>query len=83
MASEALTDLFTSTLLPSNRKLIGLEARPLYLYEESEGRNKLSISPRTLLLWRYEEILKEKYTGFITQYLGRALVQSGTASLDF
>ena len=82
MASEALTDLFMTTLLPTNRKLIGLEARPLYIYEESEGKNKVSISPRTLLLWRYEEILKEKYNAFISQYLSRTLAQSGTASLD-
>lgn len=82
MASEALTDLFMSTLLPSNRKLISLDARPLYLYEESEGKNKITISPRILLLWRYEEILKEKYSAFISQYLGRTLAQSGTGSLD-
>jgi ribosome biogenesis protein MAK21 len=82
MASEALTDLFTTTLLPPNRKLIGMEARPLYLFEESEGKSKLSISPRILLLWRYEEILKNKFLGFLTQYLGRTLAQSGTASLD-
>jgi len=80
MASEALTDLFTSTLLPPNRKLIGLDARPLYLYEE--GKSKLSISPRILLLWRYEEIIKNKYTAFLTQYLGRTLAQSGSSSLE-
>ncbi len=88
MASEALTDLFTNTLLPSNRKLIGLESRPLFLYEDNNNddshntNNKLDISPRTLLLWRYEEILKSKYTAFLTQYLGRTLSQSGTSSLD-
>ena len=78
MASEALTDLFTSTLLPSDRKLIGLDSRPLYLYEDS----KLSISPRTLLLWKYEEMMKNRYHAFLTQHLGRTLAQSGTASLD-
>jgi len=79
MASEALTDLFTNTLLPSNRKLIGFQSRPLYLFENNQ---KLSISPRILLLWRYEEMLKNRYSAFITQYLGRTLAQSGTSSLD-
>ncbi len=84
MASEALTDLFTSNLLPTNRKLISLDARPLYLYEEANGngKSKLSISPRILLLWRYEEILKNKYAAFVTQYLGRTLAQSGSSSLE-
>jgi ribosome biogenesis protein MAK21 len=68
MASEALSDLFTNTLLPKHRKLLSLEARPLYLYE-----GKRTLSPRVLLLWRYEEMIKQRYTSFLTRYLGRTL----------
>eukprot|EP00554_Chaetoceros_debilis_P006055 CAMPEP_0194075016 /NCGR_PEP_ID=MMETSP0149-20130528/2065_1 /TAXON_ID=122233 /ORGANISM="Chaetoceros debilis, Strain MM31A-1" /LENGTH=1027 /DNA_ID=CAMNT_0038755353 /DNA_START=24 /DNA_END=3107 /DNA_ORIENTATION=+ len=80
MAAEALTDLFTSTLLPKNRKLVGLESRPLYLYEErTSSSTKKSISPRILLLWRYEEIIKNKYSAFLSQYLGKTMSQNATA----
>jgi ribosome biogenesis protein MAK21 len=79
MAAEALTDLFTTQLLPTHRKLIGLESRPLYLYEENRGNTKRNISPRILLLWRYEEIMKNKYASFITGYLGKTLSQNVTA----
>lgn len=79
MAAEALTDLFTTQLLPTSRKLIGLESRPLYLYEENQGNTKRNISPRILLLWRYEEIMKNKYSSFITGYLGKTLSQNVTA----
>ncbi|KAK1745010.1 CCAAT/enhancer-binding protein zeta [Skeletonema marinoi] len=68
MASEALSDLFTNTLLPKHRKLLSLEARPLYLYE-----GKRTLSPRVLLLWRYEEMIKQRYASFLTRYLGRTL----------
>jgi len=84
MASEALTDLFSNTLIPPHRKLIGLEARPLFLFDDFQdnGQVKRHISPRTLLLWRYEDILKSKYTAFLTQYLGKTLSQNSTSSLD-
>jgi ribosome biogenesis protein MAK21 len=67
MASEALADLFINTLLPRDRKLISLEQRPLYLYE-----NK-TLSPRILLLWRYEEMMKIRYASYLQRYLGRTL----------
>jgi ribosome biogenesis protein MAK21 len=67
MASEALADLFINTLLPCDRKLISLEQRPLYQYE------KKTLSPRILLLWRYEEMLKIRYASYLQRYLGRTL----------
>ncbi len=80
MAAEALTDLFSNTLLPAHRKLVGLESRPLYQYEETQNKTKRSISPRILLLWRYEEIIKNKYAAFISQYLGKTLSQTSTSA---
>jgi ribosome biogenesis protein MAK21 len=80
MAAEALTDLFSNTLLPTHRKLVGLESRPLYQYEESQNNTtKRTISPRILLLWRYEEIIKNKYSAFLSQYLGKTLSQTSTS----
>lgn len=100
MAAEALTDLFSNTLIPNNRKLIALESRPLFLYDEDfhgsennitkgkrdskEVKKKTpsvsrTLSPRILLLWRYEEILKQKYDSFLTGFVGKTLSE---ASLD-
>ena len=70
MASEALSDLFVNTLLPKDRKLILLDGRPLYLYE---GSNDKTLSPRVLLLWRYEEMIKQRYSSYLSRYLGRAM----------
>ena len=70
MASEALSDLFANTLLSKDRKLISLEGRPLHLYE---GSNKRTLSPRVLLLWRYEEMIKQRYASYLSRYLGRTL----------
>lgn len=70
MASEALSDLFVNTLLPKDRKLISLDGRPLYLYE---GSNDKTLSPRVLLLWRYEEMIKQRYSSYLSRYLGRAM----------
>ena len=81
MAAEALMDLFTNTLLPTTRKLISLDARPLSMYDDDQEA-KRNISQRILLLWRFEEILKMKYSLFITQYLGRTLSQKSTSALD-
>ena len=67
MASEALADLFINTLLPGDRKLVSLEQRPLYQYE------KKTLSPRILLLWRYEEMMKLRYASYLQRYLGRTL----------
>jgi ribosome biogenesis protein MAK21 len=65
MAAEALEDLFLRTLLPPERKLLSLHQRPLHLYQDG---NK-TLSPRILLLWRFEEMLQEKYNVFLNQYL--------------
>ena len=66
MAAEALEDLFLNTLLPPGRKLLNLDQRPLATYEMS---SKKTLSPRVLLLWRFEEILKDKYQSFVDGYL--------------
>ena len=94
MAAEALTDLFTNSLLPNSRKLYGLESRPLFLYEDQEDndskndatKNKSktkrisskTLSPRILLLWRYEEMIKYRYISFISQNLGKNLSESSS-----
>lgn len=70
MAAEALEDLFLNTLLPPGRKLWTLEQRPLAFYELSSSK---TLSPRVLLLWRFEEILKEKFQSFLNGYLAATL----------
>jgi len=75
MASEALADLFVNTLLPKDRKLISLENRPLYLYEGDR-----TLSPRVLLLWRYEEMMKLRYASYLSRYFGRTLAGEDEAS---
>ena len=87
LAAQALVDLFVNTLIPKNRKLYTLDKRPLYLYEKSttDGTSKSTtrtLSARVLLLWRFEEILKVKYTSFLMQYLGKALSQNAVSSLE-
>lgn len=74
MAAEALEDLFLNTLLPPGRKLLTLEQRPLALYELSSTKTSTkTLSPRVLLLWRFEEILKERYQSFLSGYLAATL----------
>lgn len=78
LAAEALEDLFLNTFLPSGRKLMTLSQRPLYLYEEDgaspkKKKTKKTLSPRILMLWRFEEMVKDKYQLFIRQYLGQTL----------
>mmetsp|Transcript_20415 Transcript_20415/g.43783 ORF Transcript_20415/g.43783 Transcript_20415/m.43783 type:complete len:942 (+) Transcript_20415:195-3020(+) len=75
MASEALSDLFANTLLPKDRKLISLENRSLYLYEGDR-----TLSPRVLLLWRYEEMIKLRYASYLSRYLGRTLAGEDESS---
>lgn len=41
-----------------------------------------TLSSRILLLWKFEEMLKAKYTLFLTQYLSKALSQNATSSLE-
>lgn len=71
LAAEALEDLFLNTLLPPDRKLRTLEERPLPSLDD--GSVKKTLSPRLLLLWRYEEMVKEKYEFFIRSYMTRTL----------
>lgn len=74
LAAEALEDLFLNTLLPSDRKLRTLNERQLPVLDaSSSGKITLSMSPRVLLLWRFEEMVKEKYNIFIRNYLGKTL----------
>ena len=78
LAGEAVVDLFLSTLLPKKRKLLTLAQRPLHLYEKDTNNNnsnkkkatQQTLSPRILLLWRFEEMVREKYHLFITKYFG-------------
>ena len=65
MAAEALEDLFINTLLVPTRKLIPMQQRPIYLYDTANT----TISPRILLLWRFEDLMISKYNTFITGYL--------------
>ena len=62
LAGEALVDLFTETYLPSDRKLYSLSSRPLMKYYNN---NNETLSPRVLLLWYFEELIKEKYSSFL------------------
>jgi ribosome biogenesis protein MAK21 len=75
MTAEALEDLFLNTFLPPDRKLVTLAQRPLYLYEADRSGNstKMTLSPRTLLLWRFEEMVKDKYEHFLRQYMAHTL----------
>jgi ribosome biogenesis protein MAK21 len=78
LAAVALEDLFLNTFLPSDRKLMTLDQRPLYLYEgeavsSKKKKTKNTLSPRILLLWRFEEMVKDKYQNFLRQYFGHTL----------
>jgi ribosome biogenesis protein MAK21 len=76
LASEALEDLFLNSLLPDDRKLMTLAQRPLYLYEsggEGTKQSSKTLSPRILLLWRFEEMVKEKYQVFLRQCMAKTL----------
>ena len=76
LAGEALMDLFLTTFLPKNRKLMTLAQRPLHLFENDYAKDKQtkrSLSPRVLLLWRFEEMVREKYHLFIKKYFGYML----------
>ncbi|GAX25522.1 ribosome biogenesis protein MAK21 [Fistulifera solaris] len=64
LAAEALLDLWMHTYLPSQRPLIALSQRPLMRYHAQQ-----TLSPRLLLLWRFEEMIMEQYLTFLQQYL--------------
>ena len=69
MAAESLEDLFLNTFLPGHRKLLTLEDRPLHLFTKAP-RN---LSPRILLLWRFEEVVKERFLRFLQTYMKHTL----------
>ena len=75
LSAEALEDVFTNTLLPPDRKLLTLAHRPLYLFETNKNgkKSKKTLSPRILLLWRFEEMVKEKYDLFLRKYMAHTL----------
>jgi ribosome biogenesis protein MAK21 len=75
LTAEALDDLFLNTFLPPDRKLLTLAQRPLYKYEANKnGKNsKRTLSPRILLLWRFEEMVKEKYELYLRKYMSQTL----------
>mmetsp|Transcript_23144 Transcript_23144/g.54726 ORF Transcript_23144/g.54726 Transcript_23144/m.54726 type:complete len:1005 (-) Transcript_23144:186-3200(-) len=88
LTAEALEDLFINSLLPPDRKLLTLAQRPLCQYESgnktidsstTNGKKKKasngskSLSPRILLLWRFEEMIKEKYDLYLHQYMAKTL----------
>jgi len=62
LAGEALVDLFINTYLPPDRKLYSLQNRPLMEYYQNAQK---TLSPRILLLWRMEEMIKERYKLFL------------------
>jgi ribosome biogenesis protein MAK21 len=77
MAGEALADLFTHTYLPADRKLIALSSRPLHEYyhpviDQKNAKNKRTpdkqktLSPRVLLLWRFEDYIKQRYATLLS-----------------
>ena len=63
MAGDALRDLFTQQLLPLDRKLITMASRPLEKYTKNVNE---SLSPKVLMLWRFEETLKGLYNAFLS-----------------
>eukprot|EP00980_Cylindrotheca_fusiformis_P020613 scaffold7679_cov134-Cylindrotheca_fusiformis.AAC.4 len=75
LSAQALEDLFINALLPKDRRLLSLSERPLYLYEPSRsGKNtQQTLSPRILLLWRFEEMIKSKYELFLRKYISHTL----------
>jgi len=75
LTAEALDDLFLNTLLPPHRKLLSLSQRPLYRYEADKNgkKSKTTLSPRILLLWRFEEMVKEKYELYLRKYMSQTL----------
>ncbi|CAB9509250.1 CCAAT/enhancer-binding protein zeta [Seminavis robusta] len=80
LAAEALEDLFAKTFLPPNRKLESLRERlPPFLVgsgqKQISDQNNLpnNLSPRLLLLWRFEEMVKEKFQMFLKNYLTKTL----------
>ena len=68
MVGNAMLDLFVNNLLPKDRKLFAMAQRPLAKYVQEQGSRSppATLSPRVLLLWRYEELLKQRYSSFVS-----------------
>ena len=62
MVGDGLKDLMVSNLLPPDRKLLSFDSRPLAKF--SDGT--LKMSPKVLIMWRFEEMLKERYARFLS-----------------
>lgn len=76
LAAEALEDLFLNTLIPTDRKLQTLEQRTLPFIDAKKFSKKTvanTLSPKILLLWRFEEMVKEKFDSFVRIYLTQTL----------
>jgi ribosome biogenesis protein MAK21 len=75
LTAEALDDLFLNSFLPAGRKLFTLAQRPLYRYEAKKDgtKSKKTLSPRILLLWRFEEMIKEKFELYLRKYMSQTL----------
>lgn len=75
LTAQALDDLFLNSFLPPDRKLLSLSQRPLYRYEAGKNgkTSTKTLSPRILLLWRFEEMVKEKYELYLRKYMGQTL----------
>lgn len=70
-AVDALKDLFVSSLLPADRKLVPFALRPFEALPRSPAR-----AAEVLLLWGFEDELKGRYAAFIaslTEHMGDAL----------
>ncbi|XP_022242297.1 CCAAT/enhancer-binding protein zeta-like [Limulus polyphemus] len=64
MAIDSLRDLFLSDLLLEDRKLCKFEQHPLTMLEELSSGNR-EARDRRLLLWYFEDQLKERYNTFV------------------
>uniref|UniRef100_A0A914UHC0 CCAAT-binding factor domain-containing protein n=1 Tax=Plectus sambesii TaxID=2011161 RepID=A0A914UHC0_9BILA len=63
-ALALLKDMFLQDLLPPNRKLIPFNARPLSQLDSLSAGNQ-QVKERRLILWRFEDSLKNKYAEFV------------------
>lgn len=87
LAGEALEDLFANTLLPRNRKLISMDRRPLSNYTSKAKPSKKNtasrtLSPRILLLWRFEELIGRDFNMFLQQYIQRTLQSRNATAVE-
>lgn len=77
LVGEALVDLFLETYIPQSRKLYSLNQRPLMDFWNNPEK---TLSPRILLLWRFEELVKERYTAFLSLLETWLATDTSTAS---